>query len=262
MAKPEMLTDEELLRVVGVFVGLGVRQVRLTGGEPLLRRSLPAVVARHRRMSPAPPDRDDHQRHRPGPARRPAGRGGPRPGQREPRHGRPQRLPVPDPARPVRRRRARAQGRGVGRAHAGQGQRRRDARASTTAPSPTCCSGASTAATTCASSSRCRWTPSTPGTASRWSPPTRCAPGSSERFTLTPMPDDARGSAPAELFLVDGGPATVGIIASVSAPFCAACDRVRLTADGQVRNCLFAQRRGRPARAAARRAPPTTSSPP
>ena len=63
----------------------------------------------------------------------------------------------------------------------------------------------------------------------------------SERFTLTPMPDDTRGSAPAELFLVDGGPATVGIIASVSAPFCAACDRVRLTADGQVRNCLFAK---------------------
>ena len=60
----------------------------------------------------------------------------------------------------------------------------------------------------------------------------------SEEFTLTPVP--TRGSAPAEEFLVDGGPATVGIIASVSAPFCAACDRLRLTADGQVRNCLFA----------------------
>jgi cyclic pyranopterin phosphate synthase len=60
-----------------------------------------------------------------------------------------------------------------------------------------------------------------------------------ERFTLTPLPDEARGSAPAESFLVDGGPATVGVIASVSAPFCAACDRVRLTADGMVRNCLF-----------------------
>ena len=60
---------------------------------------------------------------------------------------------------------------------------------------------------------------------------------------LHPHPDAGRGrgSAPAELFLVDGGPATVGIIASVSAPFCAACDRVRLTADGQVRNCLFAR---------------------
>lgn len=58
-------------------------------------------------------------------------------------------------------------------------------------------------------------------------------------FTLTPVP--TRGSAPAEEFLVDGGPATVGIIASVSKPFCAACDRLRLTADGQVRNCLFSQ---------------------
>lgn len=58
-------------------------------------------------------------------------------------------------------------------------------------------------------------------------------------FTLTPVP--SRGSAPAEEFYVDGGPATVGIIASVSKPFCEACDRLRLTADGQIRNCLFAR---------------------
>jgi cyclic pyranopterin phosphate synthase len=57
---------------------------------------------------------------------------------------------------------------------------------------------------------------------------------------LTPA-EEPRGSAPAELFLVDGGPATVGIIASVTRPFCGDCDRVRLTADGQVRNCLFAR---------------------
>ena len=59
-------------------------------------------------------------------------------------------------------------------------------------------------------------------------------------FTLTPH-GEPRGSAPAELFLVDGGPATVGVIASVTRPFCGDCDRVRLTADGQVRNCLFAR---------------------
>ena len=59
------------------------------------------------------------------------------------------------------------------------------------------------------------------------------------RHTLTPLP--GRGSAPAETFLVDGGPGKVGIIASVTAPFCGACDRVRLTADGQVRDCLFAR---------------------
>ncbi|MEQ6899614.1 GTP 3',8-cyclase MoaA [Nocardioides sp. YIM 152588] len=59
-------------------------------------------------------------------------------------------------------------------------------------------------------------------------------------FTLAPA-KEPRGSAPAELFTVDGGPATVGVIASVSRPFCGDCDRVRLTADGQVRNCLFAR---------------------
>jgi len=59
-------------------------------------------------------------------------------------------------------------------------------------------------------------------------------------FDLSDHPDE-RGSAPAELFLVDGGPATVGVIASVTRPFCGDCDRVRLTADGQVRNCLFAR---------------------
>jgi len=56
-------------------------------------------------------------------------------------------------------------------------------------------------------------------------------------LTATGIP---RGSAPAEEFLVDGGPATVGVIASVTRPFCGDCDRVRLTADGQVRDCLFA----------------------
>jgi cyclic pyranopterin phosphate synthase len=60
-------------------------------------------------------------------------------------------------------------------------------------------------------------------------------------FTLKPDDSVDRGAAPAEVFLVNGGPATVGIIASVTRPFCGACDRVRLTADGQVRNCLFAR---------------------
>jgi len=55
-------------------------------------------------------------------------------------------------------------------------------------------------------------------------------------------PDAApRGSAPAQLWEVDGGRGKVGIIASVSHAFCSACDRTRLTADGQVRNCLFAR---------------------
>jgi molybdenum cofactor biosynthesis protein A, bacterial len=65
-------------------------------------------------------------------------------------------------------------------------------------------------------------------------------------YTLEPDPRH-RGAAPAETWLVqghstsDGRPARVGVIASVTQPFCGACDRTRLTADGQVRNCLFAQ---------------------
>lgn len=64
-----------------------------------------------------------------------------------------------------------------------------------------------------------------------------------EHVELVEDPEDAlaRGSAPAELFRVAGTSHRVGIIASVSKPFCGSCDRVRLTADGQIRNCLFAR---------------------
>jgi cyclic pyranopterin phosphate synthase len=64
-------------------------------------------------------------------------------------------------------------------------------------------------------------------------------------FTLLPDPTE-RGGAPAETWLVDGftaadgRPARVGVIGSVTRPFCGDCDRTRLTADGQVRACLFA----------------------
>ena len=59
-----------------------------------------------------------------------------------------------------------------------------------------------------------------------------------ERFALTPAGRDDP-AAPAERWLVDGGPATVGIIASVTRAFCRDCDRTRLTAEGMVRSCLF-----------------------
>ncbi|MBB6373177.1 cyclic pyranopterin phosphate synthase [Pseudonocardia eucalypti] len=83
-------------------------------------------------------------------------------------------------------------------------------------------------------------------------------------FILTPDPAE-RGGAPAERWLVHAGPSsgapghasgapgrgpvvglgpvlgTVGVIGSVTRPFCGACDRTRLTADGQLRSCLFAR---------------------
>jgi cyclic pyranopterin phosphate synthase len=59
-------------------------------------------------------------------------------------------------------------------------------------------------------------------------------------FSLSPFPAK-RGGAPAERWLVDGGPGDVGVIASVTRPFCGACERTRLTADGQLRSCLFSR---------------------
>ncbi|MFC5909778.1 GTP 3',8-cyclase MoaA [Streptacidiphilus monticola] len=59
-----------------------------------------------------------------------------------------------------------------------------------------------------------------------------------ERWPLTPVP--RAGAAPAEEWRLGGTDAVVGVIASVTRPFCGGCDRVRLTADGQLRNCLFA----------------------
>jgi len=59
----------------------------------------------------------------------------------------------------------------------------------------------------------------------------------SAHYSLTSV--DERGSAPAEEFFVNGTSSTVGIIGSVTRPFCGACDRLRLTSDGQIRSCLF-----------------------
>ena len=55
-----------------------------------------------------------------------------------------------------------------------------------------------------------------------------------------PLEPVARGHEPAERFRYRDGLGEIGVIGSVSQPFCTSCDRVRLTADGQLRNCLFA----------------------
>lgn len=60
-----------------------------------------------------------------------------------------------------------------------------------------------------------------------------------EAYELTPV--GARESAPAELWRLDGSGPPVGVIASVTRPFCSDCDRLRLTADGNLRSCLFAR---------------------
>jgi cyclic pyranopterin phosphate synthase len=240
LPKPEMLTDEELLRVVGVFVGLGVRQVRLTGGEPLLRRSLTAVVRGIAAMTPRPQiamttngiglDRLAGPLAEAGLDRVNVS------------------LDTVDPSdflSLTRRDRFGDVERGLkAAASAGLTPVKVNAVAMRGLNDRTV---ADVLQWCLDRGYDLRFIEQMPLDAQHaWQREQMVTADEvrarlSERFTLTPMPDDTRGSAPAELFLVDGGPATVGIIASVSAPFCAACDRVRLTADGQVRNCLFAK---------------------
>jgi cyclic pyranopterin phosphate synthase len=57
---------------------------------------------------------------------------------------------------------------------------------------------------------------------------------------LQPAPDQDPRAPAQDYVYADGHPARVGLIASVSRPFCATCNRLRLTADGKLRNCLFA----------------------
>ena len=240
LAKPEMLSDDELVRVVGVFVGLGVRQVRLTGGEPLLRRSLVDVVRRVAGLEP-----------RPRIAMTTNGIGLDRLAQPLARAGLDRvnvSLDTIDPrefADLTRRDRLHDVEAGL-KAAAAAGL----APVKVNAVAMRGINDHSVAELLQWCLDRgyeLRFIEQMPLDAQHgWDASTMISAQEiherlSERFTLTPLPASDRGSAPAERFLVDGGPQTVGIIASVSAPFCAACDRTRLTADGQVRNCLFSQ---------------------
>ena len=124
----DLLTFEEIARVARVFVDNGVSKIRLTGGEPLLRRNVERLVemlARHRRSRP---DADDQRR-----AAREEGKE-PRRRRLEARHGEPRFARRRDVPRDERRRLSGGQGarrhrrRRGSRPRAGQGQHGRQAR--------------------------------------------------------------------------------------------------------------------------------------
>ncbi|EAP99158.1 molybdenum cofactor biosynthesis protein A [Janibacter sp. HTCC2649] len=241
LAKPEMLTDDELIRLVSIFVALGVEQVRLTGGEPLLRRSLTDLVGRIAALTP-----------RPRIAMTTNGIGldrlaGPLAAAGLDRVN--ISLDTVDPkefADLTRRDRLKDVEAGL--------EAAREAGLVPVKVNAVAMRGindhsvADLLAWCLERGYELRFIEQMPLDAQHgWDASTMIGSDEirtrlSERFTITPLPVSERGSAPAERFLVDGGPATVGIIASVTAPFCGACDRTRLTADGQVRNCLFSQR--------------------
>jgi cyclic pyranopterin phosphate synthase len=239
MPRPEMLSDDELLRLVRVMVGLGITQVRLTGGEPLLRRSLVDIVAGIAALEP-----------RPRIAMTTNGVG-------LDRLARPLAVAGLD--------RVNVSLDTVDRDHFERLTRRDrfdDVVAGLKAAADAGLSPVKVNAVAMHGVNEddvvellqwcldrgydLRFIEQMPLDAQHsWHRSEMVTQGEilerlSAGFTLTPVSE--RGSAPAELFHIDGGPATVGVIASVSAPFCSRCDRVRLTADGQLRNCLFARR--------------------
>jgi cyclic pyranopterin phosphate synthase len=237
---PDLLTDDELVRLVSVAVGLGVTEVRFTGGEPLLRRGLVSIVERVGALSPRP------------------------------------RMQVTTNGIGLAKVAAALAAAGLDRVNVSLDTLDRErfvtlARRDRLADVLAGLAGAADAGLTPVklntvlmrgvnddeAASLLRWAlgegyhlrfiEQMPLDAQHgWDRATMVTAEEilaslQAEFDLTPVGEDERGSAPAEEWVVDGGPGRVGVIASVTRPFCGSCDRVRLTADGQLRNCLFAR---------------------
>ena len=240
LPKPELLTFEEITRLVAIAVELGVTSVRLTGGEPLLRRGLPELVAMLAQLDPRP------------------------------------RIAMTTNGLGLNRLAAPLAAAGLDRVNvsldtidreAFQRLTRRDRLADVIAGLEAAAAAglepvklnavamrgvndeqvADLLEWSLARGYQLRFIEQMPLDAQHaWERSSMVTAEEilqrlGKRFTLTPEPASIRGSAPAETWLVDGGPARVGVIASVSRPFCGSCDRMRLTADGQLRSCLFAR---------------------
>ncbi|WP_026120244.1 GTP 3',8-cyclase MoaA [Nocardiopsis potens] len=241
LPKPELLTDDELNRLIRIGVTmLGITEVRFTGGEPLLRRGLPGIVASAAALEPRPRTAlttNGIGLARTAPALAEAGLDRVNVSLDTLRHDVFEKL--------ARRRRLDDVLAGLaGAAEAGLTPVKVNAvlmRGVNDDEAPAllryCLEHGY----------RLRFIEQMPLDAQHgWRRDTMITADEildrlSAEFDLAPADAATRGSAPAELFHVDGGPETVGVIGSVTRPFCGACDRVRLTADGQIRNCLFAR---------------------
>ncbi|MBB1242579.1 GTP 3',8-cyclase MoaA [Streptomyces durbertensis] len=240
LAKPDLLTDEEIVRLVDISVReLGVTEVRFTGGEPLLRPGLVGIVAACAALEPRPKlslTTNGIGLERTAEALREAGL---------------DRVNVSldtlDPEvfqRLTRRKRHADVLRGL--AAAREAGLRPVKINAVLMPGMNDAEAPDLLAWAMENEYELRFIEQMPLDAQHgWQRDGMITAGDiltslRTRFTLAEEGEQARGSAPAERWLVDGGPHRVGVIASVTRPFCRACDRTRLTADGQVRTCLFA----------------------
>ncbi|MFI2668627.1 GTP 3',8-cyclase MoaA [Streptomyces albidoflavus] len=238
LPKAGLLTDDEVVRLVGAATRrLGITEVRLTGGEPLLRRGLPALVARLTALDPAPElslTTNGIGLARCAVALREAGLS---------------RVNVSlDTLLPERFAALTRRDRlpdvldGLAAAHA--------AGLAPVKVNAVPVRGvnddeiAHLAAFAVERGYRMRFIESMPLDAQgAWERDRMVTAGEildrlGRRFDLVPV--ERQDHAPAEEWRIAGTDARVGVIASVTRPFCGGCDRVRLTADGQLRTCLFA----------------------
>jgi cyclic pyranopterin phosphate synthase len=245
LPRQELLTDDELVRLVGIAVSLGVREVRLTGGEPLLRPGVPELVARLAGLDPRPElsiTTNGIMLARDAAALAAAGL---------------DRVNVSlDTLDPVVFKRITFRDK-----HAAVLAGLAAASAAGLAPvkvnavllrgvndgeAPALLEWALT------SGYELRFIEQMPLDAQHgWDRAEMITADEvlarlRTRYELAPVSDPGRGAAPAETWEVLAGPGVpgpgrrVGVVGSVTRPFCGACDRLRLTADGQLRNCLFA----------------------
>jgi cyclic pyranopterin phosphate synthase len=246
LAKDVLLTDDELLRLASIFVGLGVRTIRLTGGEPLVRAGVPGLLSRLAALEPRPElSLTTNAIALADQASALAASGLNRVNvsldtlDREKFRALTRRDRLPEVLA------------GLAAAHAaGLHPIKVNAvlmREHNLAEAPQLLSWA------LAAGYRLRFIEHMPLDAEhQWTRADMVTADEvlqvlSESFELRPL--TRVNNAPAEEFEVLSGPdselwpaapARVGIIASVTRPFCRDCDRLRLTADGQLRTCLFA----------------------
>ena len=234
----EILTFEEIERLARVCVErFGVDGIRLTGGEPTVRAHLPAagqqagplldadlsMTTTGRRSASSPQDLP---------------RPGLRPGQHLPRHASPRPVPRDHPARRARPGARRHRRRAGGRLRPGEDQRRARARRQRRRDRRLRRRSGREQGV------EVRFIEFMPLDAvGRMGPRQGGVAGRDRRRHRRRVPARARagrGAAPADRWRYLDGRGDVGVIPSVTKPFCGDCDRVRLTAEGQFRTCLFA----------------------
>ena len=195
----------------------------------------------------------DHQRLAARQAGRRAQEGRPRSRHRQPRFARRRHLP-----RDERRRFPGGEGdrghRGRRRRRPRPGQDQHGGEARRQRPRASCRwpSAGAAPATSCASSST--WTSAAPtaGAWTTWCPPPKWCAASRARWPLEPIDANYAGEVAERWRYVDGA-GEIGVISSVTQAFCSSCTRMRLSTEGSLYTCLFAQSRPRPEVAAARR---------